>query len=450
MTVANSKRNVELGLLRSAFDRLRGTADFSKFGIMALTLVFIRASREDDWTNWRSSHRPDPDALLWDLQYELGSEIESTASALRDLPTITLAEMIDSIESIASRMGNAATFQLILEEFAAHGATQDGVVFTPDSIATVLTGLLDMASASAIYDPFCRAGELLVAAVQARRESQLADLFVYGSMPDSEPVVIARMNARLHKIDLNLKQQSIGELIYDRPEIQSFSRIVTNPPFNVSRWTQHGFSHWRYGPPPKNNANFAWLQYVVERLEPDGKAAVIMPNGASSSTNRSERHIRERMVVDGCVEALISLPPSLFHGTGVPATIWLLSQPGAERNEILMIDASSAGHMASRTLREFDDSEIHEIIQIVTDWRSGQPLRRTGETIQSVSVAVSEIRRRDYNLIPSVYLTEPHLAPSRDATIPEIRQLLDRLEAERESAREKDSITLRILRDLTR
>jgi type I restriction enzyme M protein len=451
MTVAGSKRNVELDPLRRALDRLQDTADPSKFGIMAMTLVFMRASREDDWTNWRSSHRPDAAALLWDVRHELGPEIDTTASALRDLPGIALMEMIDSIDSIASSLGNAATFRLVLEEFAAHGKSKGGVVFTPSSIAAVLTGLLDIASASTVYDPFCRAGELLVAAAtQARRESQRVGIFVYGNMPDSEQVAAARMNTRLHQIKGKLERRGLEELAYDAPEIARFSRIITNPPFNIRNWTQYDSLHWHYGPPPRNNANFAWLQYAVERLDPGGKAAVILPNGALFSTNQRERHIREQMIVDGCVEALISLPPSLFHSTGVPATIWLLSRPSAVRNEILMIDASSAGHMTSRTLREFDDSEIHEITQIVTDWRSGQPLRATKETIRSVPVRVPEIRERDYNLSPAVYLTEPHAVPSHSTAMPKIRQLLDQLEAEHQSAREKDSIALRTLGDLTR
>jgi type I restriction enzyme M protein len=415
---------------------------------MVLTLVFLRAWHRDDY--WQSSLSSDARDLLRDLRYELGPEIETTASALRDLPGSALSEMIHAVDSIAHRLGDAATFQLVLEGFGARGGIHDGIVFTPNSVAVALTGTIDLASASTVYDPFCRTGELLIAAsTEAHAKSPLANVSVYGDTPNSESLTIARMNTRLHQVEAKLGRRGIDGLAEYRPTDRGFSRILTNPPFNASHWTQHYSPCWRYGQPPKSNANFAWLQYAVERLAPGGRAAVIMPNGAAFSMNPRERHIREQMVADGCVEALISLPPALFPGTGVSATIWLLTPPGTKRDEILFADASSAGHMASRTVRELARPEIHEIIRIVEDWRSRHSISEAAGTIPSVAASLPEIRDRDYNLSPSVYFTEPHAVLSRDRATPEIRQLLDRLEAEHESAREKDSIVLRTVRDLT-
>jgi type I restriction enzyme M protein len=187
----------------------------------------------------------------------------------------------------------------------------------------------------------------------------------------------------------------------------------------------------------------------VERLAPDGKAAIVMANGAADSANSQERQIREAMVTDGCVEALVSLPTTLFRGTGVPATIWLLSPPRTQRDKVLFVDASSAGHMVSRTLRELDESDIDEITRTVDNWRSGQSPRELGGNISSASASVSEIRERDFNLSPRTYQPQPHDLPTQDTAMPKIRQLLDRLDVEYAVAREKDSIAIDILKGLT-
>ena len=174
-----------------------------------------------------------------------------------------------------------------------------------------------------------------------------------------------------------------------------------------------------------------------------------MADNAASSANRRERDIRESMVTYGCVEALISLPPSLFRGTGVPATIWLLSPPDTRRDKILFIDASRAGHMASRTLRELNDAEAGEITQTLADWRSGQQPRKPSE-VSSAAVPFSEIRDRDFNLSPSVYVPATPADEGLATDLPKVRDLLDRLADEHAAARKKDADAMKSLRNLLR
>ncbi len=366
---------------------------------------------------------------------------------MRDLPDAALVEIIYAVESVAQKLGNESTFQLVLEEL---GSPRD-MVLTPASVASVLAGTIDLSGASTVYDPFCRAGELLVAAAKRAGNAKLA---FYGDMPDAESLAIARMNIRLHQVDGILGQTDFSVeapmpgLDYQRLEARQFSRILSNPPFNIRDWTRTYRGYWRYGEPPKGNANFAWLQYAVERLEPEGRAAIVMANNAAFSTNSSEKNIRMRMVQDGCVEAVISLPYALFRGTGVPAMVWLLSPPGTRRDEVLFIDASEAGHMAGRTLRELGGSEVSEIVQAVENWRAGHPSRTPGETINCAAVALPEISDQDYSLNPSSFITQPYIPPSPAEAMPRIQQLLARLEAEHEMARDQDSQAMQAVRDI--
>jgi type I restriction enzyme M protein len=448
-TVTNGKRNAALKPLWRAYERLRGTIDRSRFGVVALVLVFMRASQEDAWTRLRSPYGSDIAGLIWGLRNALGHEIDITAGILDEVPRAVLMEMAEAIDSVAGSLSNVAAFRFILEEFAM--TARDGLTLTPDSVAAALAGLIDLTSASSVYDPFCRTGELLIAAAAgAQSDPWRSAPLMYGATPDSDSLLIARMNLRLHNIEANLDKQGISELGHSLQAGRRFSRILTNPPFNARNWTQDEPYYLRYGPPPKNNANFAWLQYAAQRLEPGGKAAVVMPNGAAVSTNPRERHIREQMVTDGCVEALISLPPSLFRGTGVSATVWLESQPGTERYKILFIDASNAGHMVSRTQRELDEREIHEIVQTVESWRSGQLPEAPGSAIRSVAVPLRDIRGREYNLSPSLYLPSEHAETKRATSAPSLRQLVGRLEADQAAAIERDSIAMHTLKRLQR
>jgi type I restriction enzyme M protein len=449
MTLSGSRsRPAGFGKIWSAFDRFRATVDASTFAVMALMLVYVRAQDDGAWTAARSSPVPNATELLRNLPYEISYDTGTALRTLRDLPASTLADIIDAVESAAHELGNVATFSLLLDEFAEHEGSRGGTFYTPKSVAAILVDSIDMASASTVYDPFCREGELLVdAAARARVASGSADFSVYGAMPNRESLGIARMYIQMNGIRGELENHYAVEQADDLLRARKFSRILTNPPFNLSDWNHQDSTYWRYGSPPKGNANFAWLQYVVERLEPGGQAAVVMANGALFSAHPRERDIRMRMVEDGCVEALIALPPALFYNTGIPVTIWLLNPPGTSRNEILFVSASDSGHMVRRTHRELSETEISEIIQAIVAWRSGQP---SENSISAVSIPLPQIRERHYDLSPSVYLNQPPVVANYDTAMSAIRLLVRRLEAQRDEAAEKDAVVLRMLKDLAR
>ena len=72
--------------------------------------------------------------------------------------------------------------------------------------------------------------------------------------------------------------------------------ILANPPFNVSDWGGERLAddkRWRYGTPPKGNANFAWVQHIVHHLAPRGSAGFVLANGSMSSSQSGEGEIRK-------------------------------------------------------------------------------------------------------------------------------------------------------------
>jgi len=404
---------------------------------MALTLAFLRAAREDDWAGLLAAHPHQVTSMTTGLRSRLEELIGDRLESLRDLPSgKALADTIEAVDSTARQIGDATTFELILDEFVAAG----GRLFTPKSVTTALARMLDVTPASTVYDPFCRTGELLIAArMVAQANSPHATLHLYGDTPDSESLSVARMNILLHDVEGELGWRDVIGLRDVRREAPRFSVILSNPPFNVANWDHGDQADWHYGRPPKHNANFAWLQYAVERLEPGGRAGIIMANNAASSANHTEKQIRMRMVEDGCVDALISLPPALFPGTGVPAMIWLLTPPNATRNEILFVDASGAGRMVSRTRRALDESAMTEIVQTVRDWSAGQPPTESRDLVNAIAVPLQKIRDLDYDLNPAAFLQRPYSPPGAADALPAVRDLAARLDAEHSIADQKHS-----------
>ncbi|HEX2742866.1 MAG TPA: N-6 DNA methylase [Streptosporangiaceae bacterium] len=437
----------EFGRIWRSFDRFRGAVDASTWPVMVLILIFVRAQDEAAWEAVRSSPAPNANELLRKLPSEISGQTGTALGILRDMSVSALAGMIDAVESVARPLGNKAAFSYLLSEFAEYEGKRAGEFYTPKSVAAILVNSLDMNSTSTVYDPFCRSGELLVAAAaRASAGSASADFSVHGATPNSESLGIARMHIQLIGIRGELEKCHVIDLVDGPLDTRKFSRILTNPPFNLNNWTSQDSAYWRYGPPPKGNANFAWLQYAVEKLEPGGQAAVVMANGALSSASPRERDIRMRMVEDGCVEALITLPPALFYNTGIPVTIWLLNPPKTSRNEVLFVDASDSGHMVGRTHRDLSDAEIGEIIRTVASWRAG---RLNKSNIGAVSIPMTQIREQDYNLNPLVYFSRTPAIAEYKSAMSEIRLLTRRLESEQNEAAEKDAVASRLLRGLT-
>ncbi|MCZ9341757.1 SAM-dependent methyltransferase, partial [Streptomyces sp. TRM76130] len=241
-----------------------------------------------------------------------------------------------------------------------------GDFFTPRAAVDVLVQLVadDSQAVRSVHDPFVRAGELLSAGCDAVASRGGGALQASGTGVGEHPLALAGMNLALHAIpEVSLGTGSTAPSADADLRHQAYDRILTNPPFNmrIERFVERG--HWRYGPPPRHNANFDWLQYVVTHLRPGGRAAVLMPDIAAFSANPSERKIRAAMVEDGAVQALISLPAQLFTTTGISVTVWLLRHPPGTCDEVLLVNAGHFGSLVSRVRRELAPDETRRILE---------------------------------------------------------------------------------------
>jgi type I restriction enzyme M protein len=186
---------------------------------------------------------------------------------------------------------------------------------------------------------------------------------------------------------------------------------------------------WKFGVPPANNANFAWVQHIIHHLAPNGKAGFVLANGSLSSTQSGEGDIRRKIIEADLVECIVALPDKLFYSTPIPACLWFLTRnkrngAGADRRgQVLFIDARKMGRMVNRTQRELTDEDIAYIANTYHAWRGDIGSTAIGATTggattpaQSApapyvdipgfcrSVTIEEIRQHGYILTPGRYV----------------------------------------------
>ena len=427
--------------LWQAIDLLRGPLDASAARNLIFALFYLRVSDPENWDYIRSSPGFNVvDSLRRDPAIR---EFIGQVSIYERLPARTFAQLVEIINRATHREGAAVVFERLLESLADLGLSQDNGFYTPRSVTGVLASVLAVGSASTFYDPACGSGELLVAAA-SNAASRSADVATYGSAIDAESLYVSRMNLTLHGITNSIALHGLSNYgdLFEAP--RTFSRVLANPPFS-QRWSDFHPEPVQYACRGKGRAVFTWLDHAIRSLDQDGRAAVVMSNGTLFSANRYDTAARQGMLEDGCVEAIIALPPDLFHDTRIPVCVWLLLPPGSVRDQILMIDASASGHMVNRTRREISGKEIGEIAEKIGIWRS----HRSAEMMSNAAaVPLAEIRERNYNLSPAVYMKTPSAVADLSSAEVSVQLLMNRLAALKDAADEKDAAAEQLLRRL--
>jgi type I restriction enzyme M protein len=422
--------------LRTAVDRLRGTHDTASSLEFVLGLVFVKRCRTEVWqsivgaSTWSEMHD-----VLVGISLSVGTDTSPVplfGKVSRSVdPTMTeVVHLIDKID-FGRGEGPRSTAAQISEAILAdleRRMGRSGGRFTPPDVAGCLVELLDPQQSDRIYDPFCGSGELLSAAAAyvGRQGGSPTSWQVYGQTPHEWSWLTSKMNLALHGVNADLRAPG-NALQEDRFPGLRFSRILANPPFNLHMDPLRN-RIWPFGEPPAHNANFAWLQHVVTKLEAGGRAAVVMPNGAASVRGEGELAIRRAMIEAGTVECVIALPPQLFRFTGIPTMVWILRGVRATPalREILLIDARDLGDMIDRTKRRLGADDIERIVNEYQRWRnSPEPGKFTRTDGFSRAVGHHEISENDCDLTPGRYTGLATRRPDTAQVIAELGALRD-------------------------
>ena len=322
-----------------------------------------------------------------------------------------LGELIDLFTNTNFKTDDAKdllgqVYEYFMGMFADSEGKHGGEFYTPRSIVKLLVEMLEPYKGR-VYDPACGSGGMFVWSEKFVEEhsGRIGDIAIYGQELNETTWRLGKMNMAIRGIDADLRR---GDTLYDDkfPDLKA-DYIIANPPFNISDWGQEhlqGDIRWKYGLPPKGNANYAWIQHFIHHLSPTGTAGFVLANGSMSSQSSGEGEIRQKLLEADMVDAIVTLPSQLFFNTGIPACLWFVSRDRANRSgQTLFVDGRNLGKMITRRNRELTDDDIAKVAKAYHDFKT-----QNGE-YQDVAgfckvANLSEIKEHDYVLTPGRYV----------------------------------------------
>jgi len=329
-------------------------------------------------------------------------------------------------------------YEYLIGKFAAGAGKKAGEFYTPPEVSTLLAKLVAPSPGDRICDPACGSGSLLI---KVGREVGSNDFSLFGQESNGSTWALCRMNMFLHEMDAARIEwcDTIGNpRLVEGDKLMKFNVVVANPPFSLKKWGQEEaaadkFNRFWRGVPPKSKGDYAFITHMIETaLEDDGKVGVIVPHGVLFRGG-SEGAIRQKLIEDNLLEAVVGLPPNLFFGTGIPAAI-LIFHKGREKKDVLFVDAS----------REFEDGknqnclrdeDIEKIVKTVRSFRTQKKY--------SYRAKLKKIRENDFNLnIPRYVDTYEE---EMEIDIPAVQQEIEQLEKDLAKTRKQMSVYLKEL-----
>ena len=308
------------------------------------------------------------------------------------------------------------TYEYCLSMFAETEGKKAGEFYTPACVVKTLVSVLKPFDGR-VYDPCCGSGGMFVQSKQFidNHQGNIDNLSVFGQESNPTTWKMAKMNLAIRGIEADLGEHQADTFIDDLHDEIRADYVLANPPFNLKKWGQEQLTEdkrWKYGLPPKNNANFAWMQHMIYHLSERGKIGLVLANGSLSSTTSGEGKIRQAIVEDDLVEGIVALPTQLFYTTGIPVCLWFLNKNKKQKGKTLFIDAREMGTMVSRKLRELTDKDIDLIADTFTKFEEGTLEDEKGFCKVS---DLEEIKKHDYILTPGRYVG---FKPEEDDGIP--------------------------------
>lgn len=242
-------------------------------------------------------------------------------------------------------------FESLIKSFADGVGKRAGEFYTPSGVSQLLIALVKPSKGMRIYDPTAGSGSLLLQAnrhIEGTREIDTG-VALFGQEVNQSTWALCKMNMYLNGVvEADIKH---GNTLSDpkhihRRALMKFDRVVANPPFSTRNWCMDNpendpYGRFLYGSPPKGNGDFAFVQHMISSANDEGIIGVVLPHGALFRAS-SEKAIRNGMLTDDLVEAVVGLPPGLLYGTAIPMCLLILNKKKKEarKNKVLFIDAS--------------------------------------------------------------------------------------------------------------
>lgn len=293
--------------------------------------------------------------------------------------TASLLKIINTIPKNLSGDVFGKVYEFFLGKFASSEGKGGGEYYTPTSVVRLMVEMIEPFHGR-ILDPACGSGGMFVQSADfvQRSNSNPDNISVYGIEKEGETVKLARMNMFLHGLNNHIVH---GNSYYSDPHNSygAFDFVMANPPFNVDdvsydkvkndrRFNEYGVPKNKTKSKSKDsetvpNANYLWINQFATALNDTGRAALVMASIATDA-GKSEAEIRARLVEDGIVSAMLSLPSNMFYSVTLPATLWFFDKARRDDKRVLFINARNTYRQIDRAHREFSDEHIANLVCI--------------------------------------------------------------------------------------
>jgi type I restriction enzyme M protein len=324
-------------------------------------------------------------------------------------------------------------YEFFLGKFALQEGKGAGAFYTVDSIVKVLVNIL-APNKGQLYEPAIGSGGMVVSSERFMEQhgGNKGDLSIYGQEYTEVTWKMAAMNLIIRGLDFDLGPHNADTLLNDLHKDLRADYVMANPPFNQKKWGApkvKGDVRWKYGEPSEGNANYAWMQHMIHHLNDNGKAGIVMSNGAMTSNDNNEDVIRNAIVEDDLVECMVALPPKLFINTQIPACLFFFNKNKKHKGKTLFIDARHLGRLETAAQRVFDEEDILKISDTYHSWvESGETDKKYQDELGFCKVVDKvDITKQGGNLSPGRYVGAAEIEEDEIQFAEDMAMLIDDL-----------------------
>src|SRR5690554_321013 len=297
-------------------------------------------------------------------------------------------------------------YEYLIKHFADLTNKKAGEFYTPRSVVHLLGLILDPHEGESIYDPACGTGGMLLECVDHLKENKedYRTLKLYGQERNLTSSSIARMNMFLHGIeDFQVFRGDTlrSPAFFVADGLKTFDCVIANPPFSLKDWGAENWANDPYGRniagvPPKGNGDMAWVQHMIKSMNSTGRMTVVLPHGALFRKG-AEGRIREALLKQDLLEAVIGLGPNIFYGTQLAACVLVFKQnkETQKKNKVLFIDGSNQVRVG-RAQNYLEPEHVQQLFNWYKDYKDVE---------NYVKVAsLADLKENDYNLNIPLYV----------------------------------------------
>lgn len=409
-------------------------ADMKPFYVQENVFYLPEESR---WSYIMENAKQDDIALKIDTAlYTIEKNNPALKGALPDnyysrlhIDTAKLASLLDEINRINTDDKEndiiGRVYEYFLSKFALAEGKGKGEFYTPKCIVNLIAEMLEPYD-GILYDPCCGSGGMFVQSIKfvEAHSGNKKKISIYGQEYTNTTFKLAKMNLAIRGIAANLGEMAANTFTNDQHKDLKADYIMANPPFNQKEWRGNDEliddPRWNgYEVPPTSNANYGWILNIVSKLSQNGVAGFLLANGALSDDG-TELKIRQQLIENNLVEAIIILPRNLFYTTDISVTLWILNKNKKARvveqngqlkryrnreKEILFMDLRQMGSPYEKKYIELTEEDRAKVTTVYHAWQQ----EGYEETYQNVpefcySASFKEVKAKGFTLVPSRYI----------------------------------------------